>query len=83
MDKNTLYKEIKKIMSDISKIDIPELKNEIKVREEIGIDSLMVMEIITTCERKYQIKINEDRLNKIETIKDFLELIFNLVNKHA
>ena len=44
---------IKNIVSRISRIDIAELKDSVLIREELGIDSLMAMEIIATCEKTW------------------------------
>ncbi len=40
--------DIKQIVSRISRIDVAELDDRVLIREELGIDSLMGMEIIAT-----------------------------------
>ena len=75
--KEKIIIEIKEIISRISRIDAFELEENIAIRDELGVDSLMAMEIIATCEKQFQIHIDEGILFKIETIGDF----FNLVTK--
>jgi acyl carrier protein len=73
--------EIKEIMSRVSRIDISELDSDIKFREELGVDSLMAMEIVATCEKQFDIQIDEDQLYKVETIGDFESLVLDIYEK--
>lgn len=73
--------EVKRIMSRISRIDVEELESDIKIREELGVDSLMAMEIVATCEKQLDIHIDEGELYKVETIGDFERLILLLYSK--
>ena len=76
--------EVKQIMSNISRIDIEELDSDIRIREELGVDSLMAMEIVATCEKRFDIRIDEGRLYTVETIGDFEALVVSLyIKKHG
>jgi acyl carrier protein len=70
--------EIKQIVSRISRIDEAELQDHLFIREELGIDSLMGMEIIATCEKHLKLKINETVFADIQTVGDFLELLLSI-----
>ena len=71
----------KQIVSRISRIDAQEFEDEIIIREELGIDSLMAMEIIATCEKHLDIQIDETLFGDIETVGDFLDLLVDLYQK--
>jgi len=71
----TFRREIKSIVSRISRIDESELQDNVLVREELGIDSLMAMEIIATCEKHLKLKIDETAFAEVQTVEDFLELL--------
>jgi acyl carrier protein len=76
--------EIKQIVSGISRIDEAELQDHLLIREELGIDSLMAMEIIATCEKHLGIKMDETLFVAVQTVRDFLVLLMNLAReKHA
>ncbi len=81
-NKNDIINEVKNIISEIVRINIFELDDNIKIREELGIDSLMAMEIIAKCEKHFNIQIDETKLNLIKTIKDFINLILILIKKN-
>jgi len=71
----------KHIVSRISRIDAEEFEDEVIIREELGIDSLMAMEIIATCEKHLDIQIDEAMFGDIETVGDFLDLLVELYQK--
>ena len=76
--------EIKQIVSNISRIDVVELDDRLLIREELGIDSLMAMEIIATCEKFMKLKIDETLFADIQTVGDYLDLLVALRNgRHA
>ena len=76
-----IRRQVRETIAGISRIDIKELSDSVNIREELGIDSLMAMEIIATVERKLQIHIDEERFTNIETVGDFLDLLVELYKK--
>ena len=67
--------EIKQIVSSISRIDEAELQDHLLIREELGIDSLMAMEIIAKCEKHLGIRMDEALFADVQTIHDFFVLL--------
>lgn len=78
--KDQFHQEIKTTMADIARIAVSELGNDIRFREELGIDSLMAMEMVAKLEKKFNIKIDETKLEKVNTIGEFINLISNQMN---
>jgi acyl carrier protein len=82
MGKNLTNEEIRltieRTVAEISRVDVREFEDEVIIRDELGIDSLMAMEIIATCEKRLDIHIDEAAFADIETVGDFLELVINL-----
>ncbi len=80
----SLSEQVRAIISGVSRISISELTDDVNVLEEVGIDSLMAMEVIASCEKRFGIVIDESRYAEIETVGDFLHLVESLVRgKHA
>lgn len=77
----SLGEQVRAIISGISRIPASELADDVNVREEVGIDSLMAMEIVANCEKRFSILIDENRYAEIETIGDFLRLIESLARE--
>ena len=76
-----IIETVKQIVSRISRIDAEEFEASVTIREELGIDSLMAMEIIATCEKHLNIKIDESKFVDIETVGDFLNLTVDLYRR--
>jgi acyl carrier protein len=68
-------KKVREVIASVSRIDITELADNVNVREELGIDSLMAMEIIATVERALEIEIDEEQYADIETVGEFINLV--------
>ena len=79
-----IRRQVREIIARISRIDTQELDDDVNVREELGIDSLMAMEIIATIESKLEIHIDEEHYTDIEKIGEFLDLVTELCrNRHG
>jgi len=70
--------EIKNIISRITRIDSTEFEDDVLIREELGIDSLMITEILANCEKYLGVPIDETKLLSIETVGGFLDLAVSL-----
>ncbi len=69
---------VEQIVSRISRIDAAEFEDDVLIREELGIDSLMAMEIIATCEKELDIQIDETLFACVETVGDFMSIMHDL-----
>ena len=69
-----MFEEIKEVLSEQLGIET-DIKLESKLKEELGIDSLLAVELSILLENKYDIDIKEEELAKLVTIKDVIDLI--------
>ena len=81
MPVDKIRKGIKDIVSRITRIDVGEFEDQVLIREELGIDSLMVTEILANCEKYLGVRIDETLLLKVETVGEFLDLLGGLKGK--
>ncbi|MBL8678253.1 MAG: acyl carrier protein [Myxococcales bacterium] len=64
-DTAKLVGELRAIFTEITEIDdIPSDKS----LKDLGVDSMMALEIVTAIEKKYAIKIEESELNQVATL---------------
>lgn len=70
--------KVEQIVSRISRIDASEFEDDVLIREELGIDSLMAMEIIATCEKELGIQIDETLFASVESVGDFMSIMHDL-----
>jgi acyl carrier protein len=71
-------REIKQIVSRISHFDEADLQDHVLIREELGVDSLMAMEIVFACEKHLGIKMDETIFADIQTVGDYIILLKKL-----
>lgn len=65
-DTAKLLTELRAIFTEITEIDdIAEDKS----LKDLGVDSMMALEIVTAIEKKYSIKIEESELNQVATLQ--------------
>lgn len=76
---NTLEKEIANMVAEIIEVEEEEIwENRDKhLFEELGLDSLLGLEIIANIEKKYKIQIEEEQLKEITTLNKTIEIVKN------
>ncbi|MDD2689047.1 MAG: acyl carrier protein [Candidatus Omnitrophica bacterium] len=76
-----LKKEIKKLVSEIAEVSEDELKEDARFTEDLGIDSMMALEIIASLEKKYKLIIPEEKIPTIRSLKNVYDLLEELYLK--
>ncbi len=72
MSKDQLKEDLRALVSEISEIDeIPDGSSF----KDLGIDSMMGVEIVAAVERKYQIKIDDAELAKFKSLEEAFQLV--------
>lgn len=65
-----LENDIRNIIAEIVEKDPKEITPDAKFVEELGMDSMMALEIMAGIEKKYKIAIPEEKLAQITTLKE-------------
>ena len=68
-------KEVINFLSKIAKIPKKRIKLNSDIRNELGIDSMMAVELVASIEKKFKIDIDETAIFNIFTVKDVIKLI--------
>ena len=71
-DSEKLLGELRAIFTEITEID--EIPSD-KSLKDLGVDSMMALEIVTAIEKKYAIKIEESELNQVATLDKAAALV--------
>ena len=71
---NGLDQEVKQLIADIVEMEPAQIDADANLVEDLGMDSMMALEILASMEKKYKIKISEDDLPKITTVNRAIEL---------
>lgn len=73
--KEQIRREIKETLGKITRFDSSEINDNLLFREELGIDSLMAMEILAKVENYYKIKIKEEDIINVKTVGEFIDIV--------
>ena len=73
--------EIKKLVADIAEKTPEEIKDDATFSEDLGIDSMMALEIVASIEKKYKIMIPENEIPNIRSLQNVYDLVEKLVKK--
>lgn len=73
-------KDFIEILSKITRIDSSGITYDTLIFEELGLDSLMAIEILARVEKQFDIIIEESFLSDIDTVGDFVQTIEEKIN---
>ncbi|MFH0826966.1 MAG: acyl carrier protein [Candidatus Omnitrophota bacterium] len=74
-----MKKEVMQLVSEITEIPPGELKEDARFTEDLGVDSMMALEIVASIEKKYKVVIPEDQIPTVRTLQNIYELLGKLV----
>ncbi|HHT79071.1 MAG TPA: acyl carrier protein [Actinobacteria bacterium] len=67
------FENIKEILVDVLGVNPEDVKPESKFVDDLGADSLDLVELIMSLEDKFQIEISDSEAEKIVTVQDALD----------
>jgi acyl carrier protein len=70
-----LFDEIKEVIVEQLNVNPEEIKLESNFVEDLGADSLDVVELVMALEEKFEIEIPDSEAEKIQTVKDVVDYI--------
>lgn len=60
------------IVSRIARVPVHDLNDELLIREELSIDSLLALEILATCGKELSLDVDEAECIDLETLGEFV-----------
>jgi len=77
---NEIKERVNSIIVEKLGVDEQEVVEDAKLIEDLGADSLDTVELIMEFEKTFNIKINDDKSEKIKSVGDIYETIEELLN---
>lgn len=81
MNDEKLQSELRAIIAEIVEIEEEKITLSAGFVEDLGMDSMMALEILASIEKKYKIQIPEQKLGQIKSLKETLELAKEYIGK--
>ena len=78
---SSLENELRAIVADIAEVDVDKITLGANFVEDLGMDSMMALEILACIEKKYKLRIPEENLTKIVTLDHVVKLVEQFMKK--
>ena len=75
-----MFEEIKSMLVEEMSIDEAEIKEDAEFVNDLGFNSLELADLVSICEEKYDIDLEEDKIREILTVGDFVKYLESLVD---
>lgn len=70
-----MLEQVKAILVESANVDGDKVTLEASLRDDLGLDSLDAVELVLELETQFDVKIEDDEMQKLETVKDIIELV--------
>jgi acyl carrier protein len=70
-----IRQEIKRLIAEVTEREPDEITDTALFADELGVDSLMAMEVMVAVDKKYKINIPEDEFAKIKNVNDTVDVV--------
>ena len=82
MDKQEITDKINQVFEESFEIEKGKLQPQANIFEDLGLDSLDVVDLVVALQQKFGIKIRDDqRLRDIRTLEDVYQFVLTLKNE--
>ncbi len=81
LDARSLEQELRALVAEIVEIEPEKITPEAKFVEDLGMDSMMALEILASIEKKYKLKIPDENLTKITNLNQVIKLANEFLTK--
>ncbi|MBF0302423.1 MAG: acyl carrier protein [Desulfamplus sp.] len=72
----TIETKVRKIIAEkLSRVDIEDVLPEASLVDDLGADSLALVELMMTMEEQFEIDMDEDESDKLKTVQDVIDYI--------
>jgi len=72
--------EVKKLIAEVTEREPEEITDTALFADELGVDSLMAMEVMVAVDKKYKINIPEDEFAAIKNVDDTVTVVLRHMN---
>jgi acyl carrier protein len=75
MSEEQIRLEIKRLIAQITECEPEQIPDQALLKEELGVDSLMAMEMMVAMDKKFHIDIPEEHFNTITTVDEAVAVV--------
>jgi acyl carrier protein len=83
MDERDIRNKIKAAIAQISDIAAEDIADTASFKDDLGLDSLVLLEISVEIEMQFGLEVHEEDLKQLQTVQDAVELEQQALVAHA
>lgn len=83
MNEDQLTQEIKTLVSKVIKVPVEKIDANANIFTDLGVDSLLGVEIFAALDKKYGLNVPEDKLASVNTLNDVIAMVRDMLAKKA
>ena len=80
VDSGSLEIELREIIAKIVEIDPTKITAQANFVEDLGMDSMMALEILAGIEKKYKIQVPEEKLSQLSNLGEVIKITQTYLN---
>ncbi len=80
-DLDKVKEEAKALVAEIAELSVEEITDDASFADDLGVDSMVALEIIASLEKKYKLIIPEEKIPTIRSFGDVCKLLDELLGK--
>ncbi len=81
MSKVDVAKDVRALLAEILEVEPEEINGDASFVKDLGMDSMMALEILAAIEKKYRIIIPEDTLPKFTSLNRTISIVKEILTK--
>lgn len=67
--------EVKRLIAELTEREVSEITDTALFVDDLGVDSLMAIEVMVALDKRYKIDIPEPEFNKIKNVNDSVDVV--------
>jgi len=81
MERNQIEEKVREFLVQDLEIEPDKIKDDARLKEDIGIDSLDFVDIVVIVEKKFGFKIKPEEMANVKLFRDFVDYIERKVSE--
>lgn len=75
-----MFEQVKRVLVDSIHVEEAAVSLEASLKDDLNIDSLAAVELALELESEFGVRIEDDELTKLETVKDVVDILTRKMN---
>jgi len=75
VEEGDIRNKIKEAIANVSDIELEDIPDDASFKDDLGLDSLVLLEISVDIELQFGLEVSEEALGQLHTLQDAVELV--------